>query len=219
MTNEQILTIIAGLKSDRDEATGPALVAAQRLLGEAQTFGSVQVALLLAIQQEIDPIKGSPYPALNQVYQWLVDKVFDNLDDTLKMPEVLAWYIEQANYDGLVFAKIVETANEQYRARITPIVTALRSNDPQTVQQGLAEAQQFFDLPTYIGCSHSVLFLALKDILDREANLGEALVAQARQLLLTKLRYNWGFLNFDDVEISKLADWYRQQDDGQLLDR
>jgi len=79
MTNDQILAIIAELKSDRAETTEPALTTAQQLLDEAQTFGSVQVALLLAIQKEIDPIKGSPYPALNQVYQWLVDKVFENL--------------------------------------------------------------------------------------------------------------------------------------------
>lgn len=213
---KQVESIIGGLKSTRPEAFQPALVAAKQMLADEPAMGPATVALLLAAQQEIHPVEGSPYPALNQVFGLLLDAVFDHSEDTLQIPEILAWYDEQAAYDGVVLNRHLDRVSQHRWAEDTRILIALFSDNPSAVKQALRKVEdQFFS--TQVDDLNFSFLIALKAMLDRRDSLGHVLVDEARKLLMEGIWRKQGFLNLDREDVKLLVDWYYQQEDCQPL--
>lgn len=211
---------VAGLKSNHAEEFQPALAAAEQLLVDEPAMGPATVALLLAVQREIDSVEGSPYPALNQGYRLLLDKVFDHWQETQQIPEILAWYDEQTDYDGIVFNRLLDSGSRHHWAEDSRILIALFSDDPAAVKHALREVDdQFFYSPSHIGYPNVSFLIALKVILDKRDGLGDELVGQARELLMEGILRNQGFLDYNHQDVKLLVDWYYQQEDCQPLKR
>ncbi|MCB0164818.1 MAG: hypothetical protein KDI79_11365 [Anaerolineae bacterium] len=217
---KQIRQIIGGLKSRRPEEFQPALAAAEQMLADEPTMGPTIVALLLATQQEIHPIEGSPYPALNQIYGLLVDKVFDHWLETQQIPEILVWYDEQTDYDGIVFNRHLDSISRRQWPEDTRILIALFSDNPSAVKSALRQVDfQFFYSPSHIGYPNVSFLIALKAILDKRDSLGDAPVDEAQKLLMKGILRNQGFLDYSHQDIKLLVEWYYQQEECQPLDR
>ena len=61
--------------------------------------------------------------------------------------------------------------------------------------------------------------IALKAMLDRRDSLGDALIDEARKLLMDGIFYNQGFLAYNDQDVKLLVEWYYQQQGCQPFKR
>ena len=211
----RVSILIAGLSTADSAENERSLAEIRRLLAKDREFSAANAVLLFELQAVVDPVHGSPHPAINQAYDLILDKVFNHWASARSMPEMVAWYDQQMDFIGLVMAKGNERDFLDWEATVHPILSNLQSNDPARIAEGIREVE-FWTFYVYVGDGADTrLMLALKQLTERRDSLDDSLTEQARQLLMEILQANQRLIDLTDDTIKILVAWYHAQPDSQ----